>query len=84
MNRRELLSMAGVMGASVTLGSSNALADGHGKTHDNKMLAPLGNHHLHFCGIHCAKKDPRIQIVTQHYCGLEGEPHFPKSVWQRR
>ena len=80
MNRRELLSVAGAMGAGVTLGSSSALADGHGKTDDNKMLAPLGNHHLHFCGIHCAKKDPRIQIVTQHYCGLVGEPHFPKSV----
>ena len=73
MNRRELLSVAGAMGAGVTLGSSSSLADGHGKTHDNKMLAPLSNHHLHFCGIHCAKKDLRIQIVTQHYCGMVGE-----------
>ena len=73
MNRRELLSMAGVMGAGVTLGSSNALADGHIKTVDNRMMAPLDNHHLHFCGIHCAKKDPRILIVTQHYCGMVGE-----------
>jgi hypothetical protein len=40
---------------------------------DNKMMAPLGNHHLHFCGIHCAKKDPRIQIITQHYCGMIGK-----------
>ena len=73
MNRRELLSLAGVMSAGVTLGSSNALADGHIKTVDNSMMAPLDNHHLHFCGIHCAKKDPRIQIVTQHYCGMVGE-----------
>lgn len=73
MNRRELLSVAGAMSVGMTLSSSNALADGHSKTDDNKMMAPLGNHHLHFCGIHCAKKDPRIQIVTQHYCGMVGE-----------
>ena len=37
------------------------------------MMGPTGNHHLHFCGIHVAKKDPRIQIVTQHYCGMVGK-----------
>jgi hypothetical protein len=57
----------------MTVGASQALADGHGKMDDNKMMAPLGNHHLHFCGIHVAKKDPRIQIITQHYCGMVGE-----------
>ncbi len=73
MNRRELVSMVGAMGAGAALGTSQAIADGHGKGNDNKPMAPLGNHHLHFCGIHCAKKDPRIQIVTQHYCGMVGE-----------
>lgn len=73
MNRRELLSVAGVMGAGVMLELSSTLADGHGKTDDNKRMAPLGNPHLHFCGIHYAKKAPRIQFVTQHYCGMVGE-----------
>lgn len=73
MNRRELLGAVGAMGASATLGSTHAAAEGHGKMEDNKMMAPLGNHHLHFCGIHCAKKDPRIQIITQHYCGMVGK-----------
>ncbi len=56
----------------MTHGGAHVFADGHGHA-ENKMMAPLGNHHLHFCGIHCAKKDPRIQIITQHYCGMVGE-----------
>jgi hypothetical protein len=32
----------------------------------------------HFCGIHMAKKDPKVQFITQHYCaahtgGTEGD-----------
>lgn len=73
MNRRELFGTVGVLGAGVTLGGVHAVAADHGKMDNNKMMAPLGNHHLHFCGIHCAKKDPRIQIITQHYCGMFGE-----------
>src|SRR6516165_875111 len=73
MNRRELLGVVGAMGAGVKLGGAHASAGGHGKTADHKLMAPVSNHHLHFCGIHCAKKDPRIQIVTQHYCGPVGK-----------
>ena len=73
MNRRELLGTVGAIGAATTFSNSQLFADGHGKMEDNKMMAPLGNHHLHFCGIHCAKKDSRIQIITQHYCGMVGE-----------
>jgi hypothetical protein len=75
MNRRELLAVAGAMGAGMTLGGAHVFADGHGhgKADDNTMMAPLANHHLHFCGIHCAKKDPRVQIITQHYCGTIGK-----------
>jgi hypothetical protein len=72
MNRRELLGAVGAVGAGAALATAHALADGHGKRDDNKTMAPPGNHHLHFCGIHCAKKDPRIQIITQHYCGMVG------------
>jgi hypothetical protein len=73
MNRRQLLGLVGSMGAGMTLGGAHLFAHGHGKMDDKGMMAPLGNHHLHFCGIHCAKKDPRIQIVTQHYCGPAGK-----------
>jgi Protein of unknown function (DUF1264) len=69
MNRRELLGMAA--GAGAALSGAHAFAD-HEATPAAGM-GPTGNHHLHFCGIHVAKKDPRIQIVTQHYCGMVGK-----------
>lgn len=72
MNRRELLGALGAAGAGLPL-SGEARADGHGKSSDDRLMAPVGNHHLHFCGIHCAKKDPKVQIITQHYCGMRGE-----------
>ncbi len=81
MKRRELLGVMGAIGATgvgavagVSLAeAAQKGADEHGHMTDNKMMAPVGNLHLHFCGIHCAKKDPRIQIITQHYCGAVGE-----------
>ena len=73
MNRRELLGVVGAMGTGAALGATAAAAEEHGKMADNKAMAPVGNLHLHFCGIHCAKKDPRIQIITQHYCGAIGD-----------
>ena len=75
MNRREMLGAVGVIGASLTVCTSPTHAEDHPKPTGGKMMAPLGNHHLHFCGIHTAKKDPKIQIVTQHYCGQAGELH---------
>lgn len=44
----------------------------HGAMKDDKMMAPLSNHTLHFCGFHAAKANPDTQIVTQHYCGMVG------------
>jgi hypothetical protein len=73
MNRRELLGVVGAIGTGAVLGATAAAAEEHGKMADNKAMAPVGNLHLHFCGIHCAKKDPRIQIITQHYCGAIGD-----------
>lgn len=72
MNRRELFCAVGGIGAGAALGAAQASAHEHAGNSDQRMMAPLGNHHLHFCGIHCAKKDPGIQIVTQHYCGMVG------------
>lgn len=69
MDRRELF---GALGAGMALGGSAAAAD-HGEKAAGKFMDPLANHHLHFCGIHVAKKDPKLQIVTQHYCGPLGD-----------
>jgi hypothetical protein len=37
------------------------------------MWAPVSNHHLFFCGFHIAKKNPKFQVTTMHYCGIRGE-----------
>jgi hypothetical protein len=48
-------------------------ANSPGTRSDNKMMAPVGNHSLFFCGFHIAKKNPRFQVTTMHYCGMRGE-----------
>jgi hypothetical protein len=41
---------------------------------------PMTGPHLHFCGIHMAKKDDKKQFITQHYCaahtGKDGDKVF--------
>jgi hypothetical protein len=64
MNRRELMAAFGALGVSATCCEAHA-QDGHAAGKES----PSGNHGLHVCGIHVAKKDPTIQIITQHYCG---------------
>ncbi|MBA4062527.1 MAG: DUF1264 domain-containing protein [Isosphaera sp.] len=63
MDRRELFGAVGVLGTGMACGTATAAPHG-GKPGDG----PLGGPHLHFCGIHMAKADPKIQFVTQHYC----------------
>jgi hypothetical protein len=61
------------LGAGTACGASAHDAHGGGKD-GGPMSAP----HFHFCGIHMAKKYPKLQFVTQHYCaahtgGSEGD-----------
>ena len=75
MNRREVMGLLGGMGAGLTV-AGGALAGDHGK----KDGTPVSGPHAHFCGIHVAKSDPKIQLVVQHYCvahsGNHGEQMF--------
>src|SRR5689334_14372829 len=73
MDRRELFGAVGVLGAGMSCATASA-APHAGKPGDGPMTGP----HLHFCGIHMAKKNPKRQFVTQHYCaahtgGPEGD-----------
>jgi hypothetical protein len=34
----------------------------------HKDGGPMTGPFVHFCGIHMAKKDPKIQFITQHFC----------------
>ena len=66
MHRRDMLKVVGGSGMGVVLGGQTARAD-HDKPAPGKG-GPLHAPHLHFCGIHIAKKDPKFQVIAQHFC----------------
>jgi hypothetical protein len=68
MDRRELFGILGAMGAGLAGAASRADDHAAHPQGGNQRLAPVANLHAHFCGIHLAKKEPKFQIVTQHYC----------------
>ena len=73
MDRRHWLGLVG-SGVGLSLGQRTQAADGHGPDDkengkaDGGMMAPAHALHLHFCGIHIAKSNPKFQLITQHYC----------------
>jgi len=75
MDRREMLALFGAIGAVAPLP-----ADDHGEKKD-PHASPLSGAHAHFCGIHMAKKDPKFQLVTQHYCTAHTE-HGTDDMFQ--
>lgn len=62
----------------MTLSGTELRADDHGgkKEGADKFMAPVGNHHLFFCGFHVAEKNPKFQVTAMHYCGMRGEGDF--------
>jgi hypothetical protein len=67
MDRREMFGAFGSLGFGLTLGAATTSAD-HGDKKE-KVTGPADGLHAHFCGIHVAKHDPKIQMIVQHYCG---------------
>ena len=62
MDRRKLIGTLGLAPAMALPGS----AQGHPEGKPGE--GPLSMPHLHFCGIHMAKTNPKLQFITQHYC----------------
>jgi hypothetical protein len=75
MDRREMLGALGVLGAALPAAGA---ADHEAK----KDASPMTGPHAHFCGIHMAKKDPKFQIVTQHYCAAHTGDHTDAQMFQ--
>lgn len=79
MDRRELFGALGALGVAPVCAAVAEGAEGAKAAHAaDKDGGPMGKSHLHFCGIHMAKKNPKLQFVTQHYCaahtgGSEGD-----------
>jgi len=76
MDRREMLGLFGALGTALPL-----LADDHEAKKDDHAASPLAGPHAHFCGIHMAKKDPKFQLITQHYCTAHAE-HGQDDLFQ--
>jgi hypothetical protein len=70
MNRRNLLRAFGTTGLGLALGGTALAASEHhaGSAPGAKQKGPLDVDHIWLCGIHTAKKDPKIQMIAQHYC----------------
>jgi len=70
LDRREMIGVLGSIGVGAAAVSSPLSAADH-ESADRKttsFMAPVSSLHAHFCGIHIAKKNPKFQLVTQHYC----------------
>lgn len=76
MDRREWLGTLGAAG--VTVIGSGASARDHAKKADEPagLDAPMRGPHAHFCGIHAAKADAKLQFIAQHYCAA----HAPSAA----
>ena len=65
MDRRQLLGTLGALSAGLPLAAATA-EEGHAKHAAD--AGPLAGPHARFCGIHMAKKNPKLQFITQHFC----------------
>jgi hypothetical protein len=80
MDRRKWLSVMGAMGTGLSL--RGAAAEGHGAGHAAAGASPLAGPHAHFCGIHVAKRDPKFQLVVQHYCAAHAKSGDGEELFQ--
>lgn len=80
MDRRQALRLFGITGAGLGLGCTHA----EGAPHDaaGGKEGPLHSHQAFFCGIHMAKKDPKFQLITQHYCAAHVEDGLEDPMYQ--
>jgi Protein of unknown function (DUF1264) len=85
MHRRALLSALGVFGVGA-MGNSVGAEEGHAaaphSAGDAPISGPLAGPHAHFCGIHVAKKDPKSQLIVQHYCAAHTETGHGDALFQ--
>jgi hypothetical protein len=81
MNRREAFGLLGAFGASAAITGAAPAAD-HAKEKSDAAMSPLVGPHAHFCGIHIAKKDPKFQLIVQHYCAAHSPDAHGDDMFQ--
>ena len=72
MDRRELIGALSSLGFGAGFNAA-VMADHESKS--EATAGPAAGLHAHFCGIHVAKHDPKIQLIVQHYCGGRKNMH---------
>jgi hypothetical protein len=84
MDRREMFGALGALGAGFTIAGGVVRAADHADPKKgNGTAGPVAGPHAHFCGIHVAKKDPKFQLIAQHYCTAHaGDGHAGDDVFQ--
>lgn len=84
MDRRELMALLGLSSGSLLLGPGSAEADHEAAKQPGAAVkpTPVSGPFAHFCGIHIAKKDPKLQFITQHYCVAHGDGHGDDKLFQ--
>ena len=81
MDRREWLGALGMLGAGIAANEATAAgAEGHGAVKAGD--SPLAGGHAHFCGIHIAKRDPKFQLIVQHYCAAHSTSEHGEDLFQ--
>ena len=80
MDRRTWLGALGVWGAGTAANATARAGNGHGA--GTVGSSPLAGPHAHFCGIHIAKRDPRFQIIVQHYCAAHSTGEHGDELFQ--
>jgi len=84
MDRREMLGWVGAMGAGLAAGGPSLQAADHPdrKEANGRAAGPMHGPHAHFCGIHIAKKDPKLQWIVQHYCTAHSGADHDEAMFQ--
>lgn len=80
MDRRKWLGALGVLGAGTAANATALGAEGHGASTGGST--PLVGPHAHFCGIHIAKREPKFQLIVQHYCAAHSTGDHGDELFQ--
>jgi hypothetical protein len=81
MDRRELFKLFGGVGMGFALGGPSPAGADH-QAGGAGPQGPLHAPHVHFCGIHIAKHDPKFQLIVQHYCAAHTNDEKRGAMFQ--
>jgi hypothetical protein len=84
MDRRDMLGRLGALGAGLAVGGASleAADPPDRKEAKGRAAGPMHGPHAHFCGIHIAKKDPKLQWIVQHYCTAHSGADHDEAMFQ--